>query len=154
MTYKQDKKKLKKFFQNEKVNPEVIFDKLLEGMDDRKSYIIYHRWGFYDKPGTPGYQEIYERTWKSVVKEFSEDFGFEYTPSWTSELFELGLRGLRHPSKKKRIDYMEKELRNFVKKENINDKSVYLYFHKYFLFYDELLRKVRLKSLRDYYLFR
>ena len=154
MTYKQDKKKLKKFFQNEKVNPEVVFDKLLDGIDIRSSYIIYRRWGFYNKPGTPGYQVIYERTWKSIVKQVREDGGFEYTPSWTSELFEKGIRRLSHPTRMKEINYMEKELRKFVKKENISDKSVYLYIHKYFLFYDELFRRVRRKSLRDYYLFR
>ena len=152
MTYKEDKKKLKKFFQNEKVNPEVVFDKLLKYI--RPSYIIYRRWGFHDKWKTPGYQEIYERTWRSVVQEMTEDGGREYTLSWTSELFNKGLRQLRHPIRMKKIEYMEKELRKFVKKEKISDKSVYLYLHKYFLFYDELLKSVRGKSLRDYYLFR
>ena len=54
---------------------------------------------------------------------------------------------------------IKKELIKYVDKENINDKSVYLYITKYFLFEDTLYQYVIDKDytgvpLRKYFLYR
>jgi hypothetical protein len=155
MTYKEDKKKLKKFFQNDRVNPEKVLDKCMEEIDERYPLIIECRWGFYEKGSTHGYLEIYERSWSDVSENVVSNGGDKYSPQWTSTLFNEGIWLLNYMyTEQKEIKYMEKELRKFVKKENISDKSVYLYIHKHFLFYDQILHHIGSKSLRDYYLFR
>ena len=157
-TYREDKKKLKEFFKDEEHNLKKVFDDLLKHLSYKTEKIIRFRYSLTDKYGFPGYKELDENSWYSLSK-----YTFDYTPSWISELFYQGIDSMKYWVVRNRDTYkktpnkltkLKRELIKYVDKENINDKSVYLYIHKYFLFEDELYELVTGKSLKEYFLYR
>jgi hypothetical protein len=158
-SYREDKKKLKEFFKNEEFNLKKVFDDLLTTIGIKRSLVIRARFVLRDKHGFPGYKTIETVPW-------SESSGrINYTPSWMPEVFQRGIQLMNYFCMRDLRDYiwvdtpnrltkLKRELIKYVDKENINDKSVYLYIHKYFLFEDKLYELVTGKSLKEYFLYR
>ena len=155
-TYKEDKKKLKEFFKNEEFNLKKVFDDLLNTLDPTRRRIIEKRYKLRNT-SFPGYEDIEEVPWSHVSK--SENYS---SSQWVRTLFWRSISQMKNSNYFKRDDHrkklrkIKKELIKYVDKENINDKSVYLYITKYFLFEDTLYQWVIGKgvSLRGYFLYR
>ena len=153
-TYKEDKKKLKEFFKNEEFNLKKVFGNLLNKLETAIKKIIERRFILIDKHGFPGYKHICLVPWSEISE------SVDYSPSWIPTLFSEGIRHMGYSAedifsiKPNQLTNLKRELIEYVDKENINDKSVYLYIEKYFLFEDKLYELVTGKSLKEYFLYR